>query len=64
MLIVKVKENESIDRALRRYKKKVQRTGLIQEVRSNMYFEKPSKRRRNTIEKAKYKQYMQHLYEN
>ena len=56
MLIIRVRENESIDRALRRYKKKVKNTGMIQEVRERSFFEKPSTRRKKALDKAKYKQ--------
>ncbi|MCB9232594.1 MAG: 30S ribosomal protein S21 [Bacteroidia bacterium] len=53
MIIIKVKDSESIDRALRRYKKKFERTGVLKEVRSRMFFEKPSAERRETMKKAR-----------
>lgn len=59
MIKIKVKENESIERALKRYKKKVQQTGLIKEVRSRTFYEKPSISRRDEKIKAAYKQRMQ-----
>ncbi|WMJ75657.1 30S ribosomal protein S21 [Cytophagaceae bacterium ABcell3] len=59
MIVIKVKENESIDRALKRYKKKFQQTGTLNEVRSRSYFEKPSVARRNQKIKAIYRQKMQ-----
>lgn len=52
MLIINVKENETIDRALSRYKKKVKDTKLTREVRSRKNFEKPSITRRAVILKA------------
>jgi small subunit ribosomal protein S21 len=52
MLIINVKENETIDRALSRYKKKVKDTKLTREVRRRKNFEKPSVTRRATILKA------------
>lgn len=55
MLIVDVKESESIDRALKRLKRKVQATGLISELRSRKHYTKPSVQRRNTLLKAQYK---------
>jgi len=58
MIIVNVKENESIDRALKRFKKKFERTGVLRELRSRSYFEKPSITRRQTRLKAAYRQKM------
>jgi small subunit ribosomal protein S21 len=58
MIIVNVKENESIDKALKRFKKKFEKTGVLKELRSRTFFEKPSVRRRNTVLKAAYKQSM------
>ena len=52
MLIINVKENETIDRALSRYKKKVKDTQLMKEVRRRKNFEKPSVTRRAEILKA------------
>jgi small subunit ribosomal protein S21 len=59
MLIVNVKENESIDKALKRFKKKFEKTGVLKELRSRTSFEKPSVTRRNEIIHAAYKQRMQ-----
>lgn len=55
MIVINVKEGESIDRALRRYKKKHQRVKLVQELRRRKHYSKPSISRRNEILKAKYK---------
>ena len=56
MLIVNVKENESIDKALKRFKKKFEKTGVLKELRSRTYYEKPSVSRRTQVLKAKYRQ--------
>ena len=56
MLIVEVKDGESIDRALRRYKRKFQKTGIVRELRRRQQFTKPSVERRNEVLKAQYKQ--------
>jgi small subunit ribosomal protein S21 len=56
MLIIDIKDNESIDRALRRYKRKYQRTGIIKELRRRQHYTKPSILRRNELLKANYKQ--------
>ncbi|MEM9895494.1 MAG: 30S ribosomal protein S21 [Bacteroidota bacterium] len=58
MLQINVKENESIDRALKRYKKKFEKTGVLRELRSRTHFKKPSVARRQEILKA---QYIQHI---
>ena len=59
MIIVNVKENESIDKALKRFKKKFERTGVLKEIRQRSYYEKPSIKRRNTKLRAEYRQKMQ-----
>jgi small subunit ribosomal protein S21 len=56
MLIIDVKDGESIDRALKRYKRKHQRTGLMKEIRGRKEFVKPSVERRKEILNAKYRQ--------
>ena len=56
MLIIEVKEKEGIDRALKRYKRKFQNTGLIKELRKRKEYTKPSVRRRNEVLKAAYKE--------
>lgn len=56
MLIVNVKENESIDKALKRFKKKFEKTGVLKELRARTSFEKPSVRRRNEIIRAAYRE--------
>ena len=45
---VRIKENESLDNALRRFKRQTARDGVIQEVRKREHYEKPSvKRKKN-----------------
>ncbi|WP_020530913.1 30S ribosomal protein S21 [Flexithrix dorotheae] len=55
MLIIKKKENESIEKALRRYKNKVRNVKLHDEVKNRRFFEKDSVKKRNAILKAAYK---------
>ena len=55
MIIINVKEGETIDRALKRYKQKHRRIGVMNELRERKHFSKPSVERRNEILKAKYK---------
>jgi small subunit ribosomal protein S21 len=56
MLIINIKDEESIDRALKRYKRKFQKTGLLKEVRNRKNFTKPSVVRRNQILNAVYRE--------
>ncbi|MFN8355292.1 MAG: 30S ribosomal protein S21 [Spirosomataceae bacterium] len=56
MIIINIKENESIDKALKRFKKKFEKTGVLRELRSRSAFEKPSVKRRQEIIRAVYKQ--------
>ncbi|HPS98804.1 MAG TPA: 30S ribosomal protein S21, partial [Bacteroidales bacterium] len=56
MIIVPVKEGENIDRALKKFKRKFEKTGVIRELRSRQAYVKPSVRRRDEIKKAVYVQ--------
>lgn len=63
MLIIPVKDGESIDRALKRYKRKYDRTKVVRELRERQQFTKPSVIKRQDILRAKYKQKMQSMDE-
>ena len=54
MLVIQVKEGEAIDRALKRYKRKFDRTGTLRQLRGRQQFIKPSVRRRKEVIKAAY----------
>jgi small subunit ribosomal protein S21 len=54
MLIIPVKEGESIEKALKKFKRKVEKTGLIKNLRERQKFTKPSIVRREEIKKAIY----------
>tara|TARA_B100000575_G_C22809398_1_gene476966 strand:- start:427 stop:624 length:198 start_codon:yes stop_codon:yes gene_type:complete len=54
MLIIPVKEGESIDKALKRFKRKFDKTGKLKSLRDRQYFVKPSVKQRNKIIKASY----------
>jgi small subunit ribosomal protein S21 len=56
MLIVDVKDSESIDRALKKYKRKFEKAGILKELRNRKHFTKPSVKRRTEVLKAIYKQ--------
>jgi len=54
---VRVGKNESLDRALRRFKKQCARTGILTEVRRRAHYEKPSVRRKKKAEAARKRRY-------
>lgn len=54
MLIIPVKDGENIDKALKRYKRKFDRTGVMRQLRSRQQFTKPSVTRRAVVQKAQY----------
>lgn len=56
MLIIPVKDGEAIDRALKRYKQKYNRTGVMKSLRSRKEFVKPSVLDRQAKIKAAFKQ--------
>ena len=59
MLIIPVKEGENIDRALKKFKKKFERTGTMKNLRSRQFFTKPSVKRREEVKHAAYVSKMQ-----
>ncbi|MEC5394764.1 30S ribosomal protein S21 [Bergeyella sp. RCAD1439] len=56
MLIIPVKDGESIDRALKRYKRKFDKTGVVRSLRARQQFVKPSVILRQQRLKAAHKQ--------
>jgi small subunit ribosomal protein S21 len=58
MLIIDIKENEPIDKALKRYKRKFEKSGTLKELRRRKAFTKPSVTRRAEVLKAVYKEDM------
>ncbi|TRZ46300.1 30S ribosomal protein S21 [Robertkochia solimangrovi] len=62
MLKTVVKEGESIERALKRFKRKYKKTKVLQELRNRKQYTKPSAARRVIKQKAEYKQeYLRNL---
>ena len=59
MIIVPVKESENIERALKKFKRKFEKTGIVRELRSRQAFSKPSVTKRDQQKKAVYKQRLQ-----
>ncbi|GGK25366.1 30S ribosomal protein S21 [Yeosuana aromativorans] len=54
MLIIPIKEGENIDRALKRFKRKFDKTGIKRQLQNRKQFTKPSVERRAQIQKAQY----------
>lgn len=52
MIGVTIQPNESIDRALRRFKKKFERSGILREYRRHTYYTKPSVEKRMALNRA------------
>ena len=52
MLIIPIKDGESIDRALKRFKRKFDKTGAMRQLRSRKEFIKPSVKYRQKVQKV------------
>jgi small subunit ribosomal protein S21 len=50
---IKVKENESLDSALRRFKRQCAKAGVLSEIRKREHYEKPSVKRKKKSEAAR-----------
>jgi len=61
---VKIRKNEPVERALRRLKKKLDREGVIKDVRANRYFEKPSQTKRRQKKMAAFSNMLRVKYDN
>ncbi|HOB87591.1 MAG TPA: 30S ribosomal protein S21 [Bacillota bacterium] len=57
MAEVKVGKNETLDKALKRFKKQCARAGVLSEVRRREHYEKPSVRRKKKAEAARKRRY-------
>lgn len=56
MLIIDARESDSIDKALKKYKKKFEKAGILREIRRRQAFTKGSVKRRAEILKAQYRE--------
>jgi small subunit ribosomal protein S21 len=52
---IRVKDNESFESALRRFKKKCEKAGILSDLRKHQHFEKPSERRKRKANAARRK---------
>ena len=57
MAEIRVKDNESLDSALRRFKRSCAKAGVLAEVRKREHYEKPSVRRKKKSEAARKRKY-------
>jgi len=64
MLIIPIKEGENIDRALKRFKRKFDKTGVKRQLQNRKQFTKPSVERRAQIQKAQYIQGLRDAEDN
>ncbi len=63
MVGITIQENENVDRAIRRFKKKYERSGVLKEVKRRSYFTKPSVEKRMKKIKAVRRAYRQRMEE-
>lgn len=63
MIIVPLKEGENIERALKKFKRKFEKTGVVKELRARQQFDKPSVINRLKKERAVYVQKLQQVEE-
>jgi len=64
MLIIPIKEGENIDRALKRFKRKFDKTGVKRQLQNRKQFTKPSVERRAQVQKAQYIQRLRDAEDN
>ena len=57
MAEIRVKENETLDSALRRFKRQCARSGVLTELRKREHYEKPSVKRKKKAEAARKRRY-------
>lgn len=61
---VRMRKGEAMEKALRRLKKKIDREGIIRDVRQKRYFEKPSEIKRRKKKVAAFNNMLRQRYEN
>ena len=63
MIVVPLKEGENIEKALKKFKTKFEKTGIVKELRNRQAFEKPSVTKRKRMMRAIYVQHLQQAEE-
>lgn len=61
MIVVPLKEGENIERALKKFKRKFEKTGVVKELRGRQAFVKPSVEKRKMMMRAAYVQQLQQM---
>ena len=61
MIVVPLKEGENIEKALKKFKRKFEKTGVVKELRNRQAFEKPSVAKRKQTMRAVYVQQLQQV---
>lgn len=59
MIVVPLKEGENIEKALKKFKRKFEKTGVVKELRNRQAYEKPSVTKRKQMMRAIYVQHLQ-----
>lgn len=59
---IKLKKHESVDRALKKLKKKMDREGIMDEVRRRRHYEKPSQTKYRKAQRAKFNAKMESIW--
>ena len=62
MTEIRIRKGETLDKALRRLKTRLDRENVIKDARNNRYYEKPSMRRRRKMKVAKFSQMLRTRY--
>lgn len=63
MIVVPVKEGDNIEKALKKFKRKFEKTGVVKELRTRQQFDKPSVKKRLKMEHAVYVQQLRRVEE-
>lgn len=63
MVIVPLKDGENIEKALKKFKRKMEKTGVVKELRERKFFTKPSVARRDVIKKATHRERLNSIEE-
>ena len=63
MIVVPLKEGENIEKALKKFKRKFEKTGVVKELRNRQAFERPSVTKRKQAMRAVYVQQLQQIEE-
>lgn len=52
MLIIPIKDGDTVEKALKKYKKKFERVGILKQLREKMFYKKPSERKKEILNRA------------